>query len=140
MVGKKFDSVSALYEQVTGKPYPKSGAKNIKAAKAELDRYVVYQKACEIDLTERRKKPVTGAVHDCKGPLDWDSAKDWLRTYTVPIGFDEVSRDLGVRQEIYYIRNKDFEEYRQWLCDTKQEIISRDGLSSTTTPSRRCRS
>lgn len=22
----------------------------------------------------------TGAVHDCKGPLDWDSAKDWLRT------------------------------------------------------------
>ncbi len=70
----------------------------------------------------------TGAVHDCKGPLDWDSAKDWLRTYTVPIGFDEVSRDLGVRQEIYYIRNKDFEEYRQWLCDTKQEIISRDDL------------
>lgn len=58
MVGKKFDSVSALYEQVTGKPYPKSGAKNIKAAKAELDRYVVYQKACEIDPTEKRKKPV----------------------------------------------------------------------------------
>lgn len=50
--------MSALYEHVTGKPYPKSGAKNIKAAKAELDRYVVYQKACEIDLTEKRKKPV----------------------------------------------------------------------------------
>lgn len=51
-----------------------------------------------------------------------------VRRNTVPIGFDEVSRDLGVRQEIYYIRNKDFEEYRQWLCDTKQEIISRDDL------------
>lgn len=70
----------------------------------------------------------TGAVHDCKGPLDWDSAKDWLRTYTVPIGFDEVSRDLEVRQEIYYIRSQDFEDYWQWLCGTKKETISHDDL------------
>lgn len=76
MVGKKFDSVSALYEQVTGNPYPKSGAKNIKAAKAELDRYVVYQKACEIDHTEKRKKPVivTG-VYDPPLPAETDRGR-----------------------------------------------------------------
>lgn len=76
MVGKKFDSVSALYEQVTGKPYPKSGAKNIKAAKAELDRYVVYQKACEIDHTEKRKKPViVTEVYDPPLPAETDRGR-----------------------------------------------------------------
>lgn len=76
MVGKKFDSVSALYEQVTGKPYPKSGAKNIKAAKAELDRYVVYQKACEIDPIEKRKKPViVTEVYDPPLPAETDRGR-----------------------------------------------------------------
>ena len=75
-IGKKFDSVSALYEQVTGKPYPKSGAKNIRAAKAELDRYVVYQKACEIDPTEKRKKPViVTEVYDPPLPAETDRGR-----------------------------------------------------------------
>ena len=68
--------MSALYEHVTGKPYPKSGAKNIKAAKAELDRYVVYQKACEIDLTEKRKKPViVTEVYDPPLPAETDRGR-----------------------------------------------------------------
>lgn len=76
LVNQKFDSVSALYEQVTGKPYPKSGAKNIKAAKAELDRYVVYQKACEIDPTEKRKKPViVTEVYDPPLPAETDRGR-----------------------------------------------------------------
>lgn len=76
VVGQKFNGVSFLYEQVTGKPYPKSGAKNIKAAKAELDRYVVYQKACEIDLTEKRKKPVIVAeVYDPPLPAETDRGR-----------------------------------------------------------------
>ena len=76
IVGKKFDSVSALYEQVTGKPYPKSGAKNIKATKAELDRYVAYQKACEIDPTEKRKKPViVTEVYDPPLPAETDRGR-----------------------------------------------------------------
>lgn len=75
-IGEKFVSVSALYEQVTGKPYPKSGAKNIKAAKAELDRYVVYQKACEIDPTEKRKKPViVTEVYDPPLPAETDRGR-----------------------------------------------------------------
>lgn len=76
LVNQKFDSVSALYEQVTEKPYPKSGAKNIKAAKAELDRYVVYQKACEIDPTEKRKKPViVTEVYDPPLPAETDRGR-----------------------------------------------------------------
>lgn len=68
--------MSALYEHVTGKPYPKSGAKNIKAAKAELDRYVVYQKACEIDNTEKRKKPViVTEVYDPPLPAETDRGR-----------------------------------------------------------------
>ncbi len=68
--------MSALYEHVTGKPYPKSGAKNIKAAKAELDRYVVYQKACEIDHTEKRKKPViVTEVYDPPLPAETDRGR-----------------------------------------------------------------
>ena len=76
VVGQKFNGVSFLYEQVTGKPYPKSGAKNIKAAKAELDRYVVYQKACEIDPTEKRKKPViVTEVYDPPLPAETDRGR-----------------------------------------------------------------
>ena len=68
--------MSALYEHVTGKLYPKSGAKNIKAAKAELDRYVVYQKACEIAPTEKRKKPViVTEVYDPPLPAETDRGR-----------------------------------------------------------------
>lgn len=65
-----------------------------------------------------------GEAYDCEGPFNWNDATEALRRYIVPAGFHEVLRNL---QEIYYIRDYDFEEYREWICNTR-EAISRDDL------------